>query len=103
MCKCTPNMRTPFCGKPGCEWPAQKPMEKTMSQRAEHAKARLQEPVAIQGVWLDAHSGRIRVRIEIDGVWRNVLDLPNIDDGGHISHIVEPSGILSSPLAPELG
>lgn len=21
MCKCTPNLRTPFCGKPGCEWP----------------------------------------------------------------------------------
>ncbi len=21
MCKCTPMMRTPFCGKPGCEWP----------------------------------------------------------------------------------
>lgn len=24
MCKCTPNIRTPFCGKLGCEWPAQK-------------------------------------------------------------------------------
>ena len=23
MCKCTPTMRTPFCGKPGCEWPTQ--------------------------------------------------------------------------------
>lgn len=23
MCKCTPEMITPFCGKPGCEWPAQ--------------------------------------------------------------------------------
>lgn len=21
MCKCTPGIRTPFCGKPGCEWP----------------------------------------------------------------------------------
>ncbi len=21
MCKCTPNIRTPFCGKPGCEDP----------------------------------------------------------------------------------
>lgn len=21
MCKCTPNIRTPFCGKIGCEWP----------------------------------------------------------------------------------
>ena len=24
MCRCTPEMRTPFCGKPGCEWPEQK-------------------------------------------------------------------------------
>lgn len=24
MCKCTPNIRTPFCGKPGCEWPEQR-------------------------------------------------------------------------------
>lgn len=23
MCKCTPGIRTPFCGKPGCEWPKQ--------------------------------------------------------------------------------
>jgi hypothetical protein len=21
MCKCTPEIRAPFCGKPGCEWP----------------------------------------------------------------------------------
>lgn len=20
MCKCTPEIRTPFCGKPGCSW-----------------------------------------------------------------------------------
>lgn len=25
MCKCTPEIKTPFCGKPGCEWPAPKP------------------------------------------------------------------------------
>ena len=75
-----------------------------MSQRSDHAKARqsLQDPVSIQGVWLDAHSGRIKVRVEVGGVWRNVIDVPNIDEG-HISHIVEPSGILSSPEAPELG
>jgi len=23
MCKCRPNVRTPFCGRHGCEWPAQ--------------------------------------------------------------------------------
>lgn len=75
-----------------------------MSQRAEHAKARasMQEPVAIQGVWLDAHSGRIKVRVEVNGVWLNVIDEPNVSDS-HISHIVEPSGILKSPPASELG
>lgn len=23
MCKCTPEIKTPFCGRPGCEWPPQ--------------------------------------------------------------------------------
>ena len=27
MCRCTPEIRTPFCGKPGCEWPPQKAHE----------------------------------------------------------------------------
>lgn len=25
MCKCTPTIRTPFCGRLGCEWPETKP------------------------------------------------------------------------------
>ena len=25
MCQCTPGIKTPFCGKPGCEWPETKP------------------------------------------------------------------------------
>lgn len=75
-----------------------------MSQRAEHAKARasMQEPISIQGVWLDAHSGRIRVRVEVNGVWLNVIDEPNMRES-HISHIVEPSGILNGKPATELG
>jgi hypothetical protein len=23
MCVCTPEIKTPFCGQPGCEWPPQ--------------------------------------------------------------------------------
>jgi hypothetical protein len=23
MCQCTPGIKTPFCGAPGCQWPAQ--------------------------------------------------------------------------------
>lgn len=32
MCKCTPSMRTPFCGKPGCEWPPQKAATEPMDR-----------------------------------------------------------------------
>jgi hypothetical protein len=28
MCRCTPSLRTPFCGKPGCELPKQTPAGK---------------------------------------------------------------------------
>lgn len=27
MCVCTPEIRTPWCGKPGCEMPKQKELE----------------------------------------------------------------------------
>ena len=26
MCLCRPDIRTPFCGRPGCEWPVQDSM-----------------------------------------------------------------------------
>jgi hypothetical protein len=32
---CMPAMRTPFCGKPGCEWPAQKPSAVTPPRASE--------------------------------------------------------------------
>jgi uncharacterized small protein (DUF1192 family) len=32
MCKCTPEIRTPFCGKNGCEWPKKGPRP-TVAQR----------------------------------------------------------------------
>lgn len=55
-----------------------------------------QPPVSVTGVWLDAHSGRIRVRVEFDGKWHDVIDETNQE--GHISHIYEPAGILKSPV-----
>lgn len=24
MCRCTPSVRTPYCGAPGCKWPQKK-------------------------------------------------------------------------------
>jgi hypothetical protein len=35
MCKCTPNIKTPFCGKPGCEMPPQKPRQAATPDEAE--------------------------------------------------------------------
>ena len=75
----------------------QKHGEFEMAQRSEHIlRASKQDPVLIQGVWLDAHSGRIKVRVEVGGQWLNVLNLPNVGHA-HISHIVEPDGIRKSP------
>ena len=41
MCKCRPNVRTPFCDRPGCEWPAQAnyapPSHETIRERLVHA------------------------------------------------------------------
>ena len=31
MCKCTPGIKTPFCGKPGCAWPEQPPSKDQLS------------------------------------------------------------------------
>lgn len=58
------------------------------------------EPISVTGIWLDAHSGRIRVRAEIGGEWRTVIEEANGD--GHISHIVEPAGMTDKPPSPEL-
>lgn len=51
MCRCTPIIKTPFCGKPGCEWPPQPPEDPTeaalrdslayIASRAHAAMARL--------------------------------------------------------------
>lgn len=50
------------------------------------------KPIEIGGVHLDAHSGKIKVSVEIDGKWVEILNEHQFD-GGHVSHIVEPDGI----------
>lgn len=35
MCKCTPEIRTPYCGKPGCEWPKAEGIDATLVQRGQ--------------------------------------------------------------------
>jgi len=42
MCKCTPSIRTPYCGKLGCEWPNSKPEgARTPMQNSEDIVGRL--------------------------------------------------------------
>lgn len=57
-------------------------------------------PVEVTGIWLDAHSGKIVVRVEFGGEWHTVISETN--GNGHISHIVEPSGMLKAPPSTEL-
>lgn len=59
-----------------------------------------QQPIEVTGIWLDAHSGRIRVRAEIGGKWRTVIDETNGD--GHISHCVHPAGMVDAKPSVEL-
>lgn len=46
MCKCTPQLNTPFCGKPGCQWPPQK-----LEVVTDHMAERLDELAALGEVW----------------------------------------------------
>ena len=32
MCKCTPSVRTPYCGKLGCQWPKDEDIRPTRPQ-----------------------------------------------------------------------
>jgi hypothetical protein len=60
------------------------------------------QPVPVTGVWLQkatAHNGgQLRVLVEIDGQWREVIT--EVADDGPISHIVEPSGMMAAPVVP---
>lgn len=52
MCKCTPEIRTPFCGKPGCEWPEKWEQAETQMKELEiivHAAIRSNSGMIILG------------------------------------------------------
>lgn len=59
----------------------------------------MQEPVEITGLWLRVFQGKIKVLLEIDGEWRRCLT-ESCD--GIVSHIVEPIGIVASPVDDEV-
>lgn len=54
----------------------------------------------VTGIWLQKdteHNGNgLRVLAEVDGQWRQVIT--ETSDDGPISHIVEPAGIMCSPI-----
>jgi hypothetical protein len=58
-----------------------------------------QTPVPVSGIWLRSRiePPRLEVLAEINGEWRLAIREVN-DDTNHISHIVEPLGMRSSPL-----
>lgn len=58
MCQCTPEIKTPFCGKPGCEWP--KPEQSLNDGELSEFSARLRglrERLAISQADLAASCG----------------------------------------------
>lgn len=55
MCACNPNVRTPYCGKIGCQWPAQGNSPQAIL--AKHSEAHPKMTVAISV----AHDGSMLI------------------------------------------
>ena len=56
------------------------------------------ESVQVTGIWLDAYSGVFACAPRSAAKWKTVID--TTDNGGHISHIVEPSGMVKGETVP---
>lgn len=41
MCQCTPEIKSPYCGRPGCEWPQFKPSPPATPAQAEDIAKKL--------------------------------------------------------------
>lgn len=61
-----------------------------------------QGPVPVSGVWLRTLGQVIQLLVEFDGHWHVVVEekLPADGSDPRIGHIVEPLGIIGSPLDP---
>lgn len=59
------------------------------------------DSVRVGGVWLvktPSHLGnKIEVLVEVDGQWRRAIS--EVADDGPISHIAEPAGLRTAPVA----
>ncbi|BDI33426.1 hypothetical protein CCAX7_54770 [Capsulimonas corticalis] len=50
MCKCTPGIRTPFCGKPGCTWtddPEEVDPKSLAAEKADFLRAEMQKIITV--------------------------------------------------------
>lgn len=66
MCKCTPSVRTPFCGKEGCEWPNGEGDIRETAQRPIQVGDRVRCGVYVLGEWYPTYVG-IVVSQTVDG------------------------------------
>jgi hypothetical protein len=51
MCKCTPTMRTPFCGKGDCVWPHQKKPIGVRDDQSQQPIGNKPTPEELQKFW----------------------------------------------------
>lgn len=56
-------------------------------------------PTMIGAVHVDVRPDRVIVLVEVDNRWVEILNEPNVLDGGHLSHIIEANGIRSRSAA----
>lgn len=90
MCKCTPGIRTPFCGKSGCEWPKQegvKDIKIDISQFKAHFKLEL-----------DIHANIENMQSVLETIMENIRnEFEKIEDKTEV--IVKPTlTVIEKPI-----
>lgn len=73
MCKCTPEMRTPYCGKPGCEWPPQPRRERLSNPFMDH----------LGRIWriLERPDGSVALYYTLPTTPRHLMVYDSLDEG----------------------
>ena len=56
-------------------------------------------PVLIGGVHVDVRPNRCIISVEVNNQWVQILNEPNVLDGGHLCHIIEANGIRTRSAA----
>ena len=64
MCKCTPGIRTPYCGKIGCEWPKTDPEKIILDNEAKALLLEYREENVLKSLRGDSLAEALVKRIE---------------------------------------